>query len=414
MARLTLPPLTKVMVVLLVVLSSVVTLLRYYQYSVVVKAMNDHDRMLLDASSSEEITDGRNFPPDQKTLDELPHPQDLYVPLLTIVPGKSMVYYPWILITSSFVEQNVLSFILTIAILLYGGRYCEHVWGSVELSRFMLIQTVVPNCIALLFYLFIYSIKDPQSSKAIITICGGTSIISGFLVAFKQLVPEHTIVLFKGRIKFRVKQLPILFLGMSTFLGIIGSDLYAIMAWTGFFTSWIYLRFFRVTYTDPLLPFNSNSTAASVVSSYEHSNPSGIRIKGDASGSFALSGFFPPPATEYVDKMANSMFSLLLALHICSPFTAAEIEAANMRTAARVSQFGLQTAQPPATKPPQQNRYPRGSARAEAERRRALALKALEQRVQPSSASPEPSTNRPNQNIQPPGPAVLPRPHVGK
>ena len=36
-------------------------------------------------------------------------------------------------------------------------------------------------------------------------ICGGVALQAGFMVAFKQLVPEHTVTLFKGIIKVRVK-----------------------------------------------------------------------------------------------------------------------------------------------------------------------------------------------------------------
>lgn len=430
------------MVILLVVMSIIVNVLRYYQYSVVVDAMNETYRAQLDASSSEDIKHGMNFPPDQKTVDEIPHPQDLYVPLLTIVPGKSMIYYPWILITSSFVEQNIVSLLFSITVILYGGRYCEHVWGSIELFRFILIQTTIPNLFTLLFYLFIYSFAHNnnnddsygESKHRIITICGATSIISGFLVAFKQLVPEHTIVLFRGRIKFRVKQLPILYLIINTFLGILGNELYAILSWTGFFTSWIYLRFYRISYTDPLLPFNnstattttpptataSTTTASTAATSYEHSNPSGIKIRGDASESFALSNFFPSPVGEYVEKISDSVYSLLLTLKICTPFSTTEVEAANMRTAARLSSYT-----PPSfinndrnhnNNKQHNNRYPRGSARAEAERRRALALKALEQRVQSPTNHNNNSqqTSERDDQLKMPGPAVLPAPHVGK
>ena len=37
------------------------------------------------------------------------------------------------------------------------------------------------------------------------TICGGVALQAGFLVAFKQLVPEHTVTIAKGLIQIRVK-----------------------------------------------------------------------------------------------------------------------------------------------------------------------------------------------------------------
>jgi hypothetical protein len=83
------------------------------------------------------------------------------------------------------------------------------------------------------------------------TICGGVALQAGFLVAFKQLVPEHTVTLFKGIVKVRVKHFPSLFLLVNTLSGpIFGTDVAAILAWLGFLSSWTYLRFYKRSFPD--------------------------------------------------------------------------------------------------------------------------------------------------------------------
>jgi hypothetical protein len=93
---------------------------------------------------------------------------------------------------------------------------------------------------------------------------------AGLLVAFKQLVPEHTISIFKGVVKIRVKHFPVLFLLANTISGpLFGTDVAVVLAWIGFLSSWIYLRFYKRTFPD----LGSNQAPS---------------LKGDASETFAL------------------------------------------------------------------------------------------------------------------------------
>ena len=100
-------------------------------------------------------------------------------------------------------------------------------------------------------------------------ICGAVALQGGFLVAFKQLVPEYTVRL-KQVIKVRVKRFPAVFLLVNTLSGpIFGTDVSFFLSWLGFFAGWTYLRFFKRTFTD-----------------LEHGQ--GAALKGDASETFAL------------------------------------------------------------------------------------------------------------------------------
>jgi hypothetical protein len=137
---------------------------------------------------------------------------------------------------------------------------------------------------------------------------------------------------------------------------------------TGFLASWIYLRFYKPAFPD-----------------VEASQP--FPLRGDASETFAFSEFFPEPAKPFVAAFSNQIYSILVSLKICTPFSEADV------SASRGDTF-MQRGTP-------------GSARAEAERRRALALKALDQRLHAATAGgsktqpPPPPQTGPTVHVQP-------------
>ena len=111
-------------------------------------------------------------------------------------------------------------------------------------------------------------------------------------------------------------------------------------------------------------------------------------MRGDASDQFAFSEFFPEPLSAPVSVFANAVFQILVTLRICLPFSPTEIELGNARAEARGEGLTLSDGSIGRSGRP----LP-GSARAEAERRRALALKALDQRLHSSNHS-RPSTSQ--------------------
>lgn len=213
-----------------------------------------------------------------------------------------------------------------------------------------------------------------------LTSIGGTiGLQISFLVAFSQLVPAHTVTLFKGILSLRVPRFPLLYIGIVTFLTItpLFSAASLFLAIFGFVTSWAYLRFYKTVFPD-----------------LDTTQPTSLR--GDASESFAFAEFFPGPAKPFVSAVTDQIFNILVTLRICTPFTPAEI------SAARGDSFQLPT-----------RSHSGSSNRAEAERRRALALKALDQRLHAATASTKPQAPPP----PPPtttGPAVQtqPRPNT--
>ncbi|KAF7591390.1 hypothetical protein BBP40_001616 [Aspergillus hancockii] len=306
------------------------------------------------------------------------------IPYLTLVPSQ-IFYYPWTLLTATLVEQNIFTVLLNAATLFYGGKYLERAWGSREFAKFILIIAVIPNVAIIPLYLLGTAIRDgstsgyalfsdidcttscsfpaDSTSLSVTQICGGISIQASFLVAFKQLVPEHTVTIFKGLVKMRVKHFPALFLVLNTFSGIVlGTHVAAILAWLGLLTSWTYLRFFK---RQPDLTGTSTD---------------GLGTKGDASETFAFACLFPDAIQPPISFVSEQVYSLMVALKICTPFSEEDIASGNQQVLAR-GEAGL-----PSLLNNQRGGLRGTAKRDEAERRRALALKALDQRLQAAAA----------------------------
>ncbi|KKK22931.1 rhomboid family protein [Aspergillus ochraceoroseus] len=288
------------------------------------------------------------------------------IPYLTLVPSQ-FIFYPWTLLTATFVEQNIFTVLLNASTLFYGGKYLERAWGSREFAKFIIAIAVIPNV----------AMCHPNLWRNLYS--------SSFLVAFKQLVPEHTVTIFKGLVKMRVKHFPAVFLLLNTLSGVIlGTHVAALLSWFGLLTSWTYLRFFK---RQPDLTGTSTD---------------GLGIKGDASETFAFACLFPDIMQPPVAFISDIVYSALVSLKICTPFSAEEIASGNQQALAR-GEAGL---------PSLLGNHRGGSRtmakREEAERRRAVALKALDQRLQAAVAGrTQPGAPQPgNSQTQTPTPAV--------
>jgi hypothetical protein len=190
---------------------------------------------------------------------------------------------------------------------------------------------------------------------------GVIAIEAGFLVALKQLVPEHTVSLFKGAVRMRIKHFPAVFTLANIISGpLLGTDTALWLSLLGFLTSWIYLRFFRIS------GIASAATGEST------------RMKGDASDTFSFVAFFPDAMHPFLSPICDAIYSTLVHLKICTPFSDEAIEVGNENAASRSETLPSIMSSGGGA----------GSGRrAEAERRRALALRALDQRLNAAAAS---------------------------
>lgn len=264
----------------------------------------------------------------------------IVIPYLTLVPQLSIIY-PWTFLTSTFVESNVFTLSLAAATLYHGGRYLERAWSSAELAKFLALVSVVPNFLTLCVMVLFFSLTRNESWT--LTVIAGTIPIQiSFLVAFSQLVPAHTVTLFRGILSLRVPRFPLLYIGIVLLLSLTPLLPRASfwLAFFGFLTSWTYLRFYKTVFPD----LDSSQPAS---------------LNGDASETFAFAEFFPSPVKPVVAALSDQVFGVLVAMRVCSPFPHGDVP----------------------RKDSMLHRSSPGGARAEAERRRAIALRALDQRL---------------------------------
>ncbi|KAF4604951.1 hypothetical protein EYR40_003734 [Pleurotus pulmonarius] len=275
-------------------------------------------------------------------------------PYLTLLPGSSL-FYPWTLFTSAFVETNIFEFITTMLFVPISLRYLERIWGSIETIKFIVVTITFSNIIAFGFnWIEYFALRNADLLLYGMQYRGQMALQIGILVAFTQLMPEHQVQVM-GVLKARVKSLPMAYLGLSTVMCIIGFQCPWIIIQFGWFVSWIYLRFYKKNTGDVT---------------------GGIVTYGDRSETFSLLSWFPPLVHKPLGLLGNTVHSLANKFHLI-PTTHGDVET------------GIYTQVP-------------GSARAEAERRRAMALKALDQRLaNTASASLSPSPQTPGSRPPP-------------
>jgi len=283
-----------------------------------------------------------------------------YIPYITLVPGSSF-FYPWTFLTSALVETSIIELSVTLLMVPASLRYLERLWGTMETLKFIVVSIVASNVIAFVFNwiefivtrnadLFLYGMQYH----------GQMTLITAVLVGFTQLIPEHQVQIM-GVIKTRVKQLPMAYLTFSTVMTIIGFQCPYILIQFAWLVSWIWLRFYKK---------NSGDVVG------------GVDTYGDRSETFALVSWFPPFVHKPISFLANNTYTLATKFHLI-PAAGADVESGGY------------------------SQLP-GGARAEAERRRAMALKALDQRMAGSSSTNLAANTQPNSPRVPPAAAARP------
>lgn len=81
---------------------------------------------------------------------------------LALIPQWAL-FTPWVYFTATYSEQNVVTILITGATIFYGGKYLERAWGSREFGKFILLVTLLPNFVASLIYVFLFAISQNDS-----------------------------------------------------------------------------------------------------------------------------------------------------------------------------------------------------------------------------------------------------------
>ncbi|KAG8732908.1 hypothetical protein FRC11_010165 [Ceratobasidium sp. 423] len=251
-----------------------------------------------------------------------------------------------------FVETHVIELILSLLIVPPSLRYLERLWGSIETAKFIFVTVVVSNVIAVGLSWIEYVVIGKAELFLFGMIYRGQSALQcGILVAFTQLIPEHQVQLFGI-----IKTLPMAYVTYSNIMCIIGYQAPFILIQFGWLVSWVWLRFYKRTVLEGSL--------------------GGVTTHGDRSETFAFVNWFPPFAHKPVSALSTFVYTHAVRFKLVHPSGSSapdgnELELGN----------GGYAPLP-------------GGARAEAERRRAMALKALDQRMAAASNS-QPATQSP-------------------
>jgi len=82
---------------------------------------------------------------------------EIVIPYLNLIPQLSLVY-PWTFLTTTLVESNIFTLSIACLTLYYGGRYLERAWSGREFAKFLLVTALVPNVLCfgvmILFFTF--------------------------------------------------------------------------------------------------------------------------------------------------------------------------------------------------------------------------------------------------------------------
>ncbi|KAK4548069.1 hypothetical protein LTR36_010789 [Oleoguttula mirabilis] len=339
--RITLPPLTRALLLTLLALSALNAVLRTRKWTASLPSTPTSPNSL--AATAANYLSSPSYA----------------IPYLALIPTQS-IRYPWTFLTAALVENNVVSLAVSGSVIWFGGRYLERAWGSTEFGKFVLFVTMIPNLLSFGVYAFWHGVAGTPEFPT--PIQGLLALSAAFLVALKQLVPEHTVSLLRGALRIRIKHFPALFTLANMVSGpLLGTDTALWLSLFGFLTGWIYLRFFRVS---------------ELTSSTATGGEGAVTIRGDASDTFAFVAFFPDAMHGFLAPVCDAVYGALVQLRVCTPFSPHDVETGSGSAASRSE--GL---------PSIVTGGGGGGRTAEAERRRAVALQALDQRLNAAAAA---------------------------
>lgn len=242
--------------------------------------------------------------------------RDIAVPVLQMVPD-TMLKFPMSILLSNFVDIDVWKFVINMLNLTIGGAFIERNWGSSkELIKFTVVLGTITNLLVVLFTVG-FSFIIP-GVKLYSPIDGNYTILIGFPIIYKQLLPETTIFQIKNipflSTNFRFKLLPIFVISIATIVQLVWLHHFAqlISIWLTFVSSWVYLRFFQTL-----------SLAGDIVGSEN-------ALSGDASDTFQFIYLFPDLVKPILRPMFDVTYNIVcVKLKIIRPFESSDIDKSN-------------------------------------------------------------------------------------
>ncbi|KAJ1666130.1 hypothetical protein IW140_001843 [Coemansia sp. RSA 1813] len=280
-----------------------------------------------------------------------------------------VINYPWTILTSAFVEPNPLFFVCGLVTLAFIGGFLERQWGPRSYGLFVVVVTAVPALTATLAAIAAYAVSSRSALLYATQVCGLPALVSGFAVGLKQLIPDYNVKILKGALSFRMNDLPGLYtLVVPILYSLLGNLGGVLLVNIGFVEAFIFLRFYKRNSSSP--------------------------IRGDRSDAFAFITFFPEFAHPLVRRISNGIYGLAVK---CKLVTSDE----GYQQAVSLESGSFGASQVDTAESPGIEDLEASPEETDADRRRALASKALEMRLGsiPSSEvsvvtpSPQPNDN---------------------
>ncbi|KAJ8015900.1 hypothetical protein DPEC_G00001490 [Dallia pectoralis] len=252
---------------------------------------------------------------------------------LGVTPGYLFPpnFWIWTLVTHGVVEQHVWGVAANVGTVMACGRLLEPLWGALELLIFFAVVNISAGLLSGLCYLLTYIATFDLDYLFGVHIHGSPAFLGGVLVALKQTMGDTTVLRVP---QVRLKAAPALVLLCLALLrasGLLETAAPLAAFSFGALAGWVYLRFYQ-----------------------RHS-----RGRGDMSDHFAFASFFPEAVQPVVGMLAGLVHAALVKIKVCR----------KMVKRYDVGAPSSITISLPGTDPQ------------DAERRRQLALKALNERL---------------------------------
>ncbi|XP_053325567.1 transmembrane protein 115 [Spea bombifrons] len=250
--------------------------------------------------------------------------------VLAVTPGLLLPpnLWLWTVVTHGLVEVHVWDVIANLLLTLGAGRRLEPLWGAPELLLFYGVVSVAVGVLSALWFLLAYAATSDLHFLFSARIHGFPGFAGAVLVAHKQTVGD-------GQLEPRrwvraMPQIVLLAVTVLSAVGLVPSRM--LVGYTiGMLSGWVYLRFYQ-----------------------RHS-----RGRGDMSEHFSFTSFFPGPIQPATALLGNLTHAALVKLRLCP-------RAVKRYDVGAPSSITISL---PGTDPQ------------DAERRRQLALKALNERL---------------------------------
>src|SRR6202012_4231379 len=117
-------------------------------------------------------------PNDEDSSGTIPSARPL-VPYLALVPAQC-IWYPWTLLSGTFVEQNILTLLVNGINIFFGGKYLERAWGTQGFIYVILISSIIPNILMIVTYIM-WAAVGGNPERALTPITGGVATQAAFL-----------------------------------------------------------------------------------------------------------------------------------------------------------------------------------------------------------------------------------------